>query len=179
MSANWLKRKVYKYISQPVYRLLYNIVALVLLILIGRLYVRIEHSILFSFAGDHLIGLILVFIGTVFGLISFRSYSTMEFLGLVKEKEHQHLSIGGMNRYVRHPLYLATLIVMLGFLFIEPTEAYLGLATIFTIYLFVGIRLEENKLIELFGEEYRNYQMNVPMFFPFIGKKHAKINKVK
>jgi protein-S-isoprenylcysteine O-methyltransferase Ste14 len=36
------------------------------------------------------------------------------------------------------------------------------------VYLYVGARWEEKKLLKQFGSAYQNYQMNVPMFWPRI-----------
>jgi protein-S-isoprenylcysteine O-methyltransferase Ste14 len=109
-----------------------------------------------------------VITGSVLGYFSFRSYNTKEFLGLAEEKLHQKLSVDGMNRFVRHPLYFSTLIVVWGVLLLQPTREYMGVAVIITIYLIVGTKLEEKKLLEIFGQEYRNYQKQVPMLIPFL-----------
>ena len=37
------------------------------------------------------------------------------------------------------------------------------------VYLPIGIRLEEHKLIAQFGEEYRRYRREVPALFPKLG----------
>ena len=68
-----------------------------------------------------------------------------------------------MYRYSRHPM-------MLGFLFIfwatpEMTVTRLVFAVLFTIYIFEGIRHEENGLIEEFGDKYREYRKQIGMFF--------------
>jgi protein-S-isoprenylcysteine O-methyltransferase Ste14 len=68
-----------------------------------------------------------------------------------------------MYRYSRHPM-------MLGFLFIlwcspEMTVTRFTLALLFTIYIFEGIRHEENGLIEEFGDKYREYRKEIGLFF--------------
>jgi protein-S-isoprenylcysteine O-methyltransferase Ste14 len=35
-----------------------------------------------------------------------------------------------------------------------------------TLYILIGARLEERKLLSQFGEDYRAYQQKVPMFIP-------------
>ena len=39
--------------------------------------------------------------------------------------------------------------------------------TILTIYVVIGTLLEEKKLINEFGESYKQYQKRVPMLIPF------------
>ena len=39
--------------------------------------------------------------------------------------------------------------------------------TILTLYILIGTRLEENKLVMEFGDPYVKYQQEVPMFIPF------------
>lgn len=68
-----------------------------------------------------------------------------------------------MYRYSRHPM-------MLGFLFIfwatpGMTVTRLVFAVLFTIYIFEGVRHEEDGLIEEFGDKYREYRKQIGMFF--------------
>jgi protein-S-isoprenylcysteine O-methyltransferase Ste14 len=100
-----------------------------------------------------------------------RQYNLSEFSGFsyLKEKtKHQaeNLNTSGLNAYVRHPLYFASLIFFWGLFLAVPNNAVLVLAIISTFYLIVGTMLEEKKLVKIFGEEYIAYQKRVPMLFP-------------
>ena len=77
------------------------------------------------------------------------------------------LQTKGLNAYVRHPLYFAILIIVWGFFLFRPTDLVLTIAIVSTIYIYIGTQLEEKKLIEEFGEAYRDYQKKVKMLFPF------------
>jgi methanethiol S-methyltransferase len=162
-----LKEYMYGHISQSNYRLIFNLISLAFLCAIIWAYSGLDHKVLFAFEWQYLLGWIIVLFGATLGYISFKSYNTSEFLGLAKEIVNQHLAVKGMNRYVRHPLYLSTFIMLWGALLIEPTMAYLGFAAILTAYIVVGTKLEEIKLIEVFGQDYRDYKKRVPMFFPW------------
>ena len=77
------------------------------------------------------------------------------------------LQIRGWNAKVRHPLYLASLLIFWGMVVFLPHQVMLLTAVISSLYLIIGIRLEERKLLEVFGEAYRKYQKEVPMIWPW------------
>jgi protein-S-isoprenylcysteine O-methyltransferase Ste14 len=71
-----------------------------------------------------------------------------------------------VNAYVRHPLYLGTLLFVWGMFLGYPYLNMLVSCTCITVYTLIGAKLEEKKLTEIFGEEYINYRRNVPMMIP-------------
>ena len=68
-----------------------------------------------------------------------------------------------MYRYSRHPMMLGLLIIF--WCSPEMTVTRFIFALLFTIYIFEGIRHEEGGLIEEFGDDYRDYQKKIGMFF--------------
>ena len=70
----------------------------------------------------------------------------------------------GCYRRVRHPQYSLAIII----LFASPTMnvTYLLFSFLALFYFIVGGLLEESRLYRLFGEEYRRYQQEIPMFVP-------------
>ena len=99
--------------------------------------------------------------------LSFRYYDFRAFIGLRPEPEGR-LQKKGLMKLVRHPIYLGTLMIMFGFFFYSPTQTAMIIAMVTLVYVFIGIRLEEGKLLQEFGEEYREYQKEVPMLIPYL-----------
>ena len=73
----------------------------------------------------------------------------------------------GVHRYVRHPLYTAMFLVFWGRAF---DEAALMTASWATLYLVIGTRFEERKLMEIYGADYARYSAAVPRFLPLRGR---------
>lgn len=75
----------------------------------------------------------------------------------------------GFYKYVRHPL-------MTGFFIAfwatpEMTVGHLIFSLATTGYILIALQLEERDLIKAFGEKYRRYREQVPMFIPRPGRK--------
>lgn len=152
------------------YRLVFNSVAILGLLMVAWLYLRLPPWMLwpagwFSFVAG---GLVLV-AGLVVLYLAMRPYDTAEFVGL-RAPEHAaglgELSTRGLNAYVRHPLYFGTLLCFWGNVLRTGSGNALVLAGIATVYIYIGARLEERKLIAAFGADYLQYRASTPMLIP-------------
>lgn len=92
-----------------------------------------------------------------------------------QEQQTGKLETGGLNSYVRHPLYTGTLLLVICLFLIAPTGGNLISAGMIILYTCVGTIFEEKKLRRTFGEAYHLYQQNVPMLIPFIKRRKRKI----
>lgn len=86
------------------------------------------------------------------------------------QAQHTHrLAVAGPYARVRHPQYVAFVLIMSGFLLQWPTIVTL---VMFPILVYMYVRLahrEEREVLAEFGEEYARYAAKTPAFFPRIG----------
>jgi protein-S-isoprenylcysteine O-methyltransferase Ste14 len=173
LASLWAKRILAQHLPtlMPWYRLIFNLIAL--LLVIPPLYM------LWSYRSDPLwqwqgamawLAFTLMIVSLAGFIWSMRYYDSGEFLGIRQLKRHQReiedleqLHISPLHRFVRHPWY------SLGLLLIwvqDMDPARLVSAITVTCYLVLGSRLEENKLLDLHGDTYRYYQQRVPGLIP-------------
>ncbi len=106
--------------------------------------------------GYFIAGVLLAFIGLMYRLWA---------SGFISK--NKALTIGGPYLLSRHPLYFGSFLMGLGFSLICGKIIFLLVFIIFfLIAYFPLMKDEERNLINIFGEEYLNYKMNIPMFFP-------------
>jgi methanethiol S-methyltransferase len=65
---------------------------------------------------------------------------------------------------VRHPMYLFS--ILLFWLFPVMTDLMLAFFAASTLYFLIGTIPEEEKLVEIYGEDYKSYQEEVPRIIP-------------
>jgi protein-S-isoprenylcysteine O-methyltransferase Ste14 len=90
---------------------------------------------------------------------SVRAIDVLELAGVRQPTTPSRLQTGGPYRLVRHPLYLAWLLMVFG------TPAMTGDRLVFALisssYLVLAHRWEERTLVRMFGHEYHAYQQRV------------------
>lgn len=165
-------------VPAPVERSTYVLVASLLLLLIYWQW-RPMPDDLWDLRGGRLEGVLLVLSGLGWSIVAVSTFMTghTELLGLrqvtlqLRGRDHAPLPLKttGLYRCVRHP-------IMLGFLVAfwstpRMTVGHLVFASGWTVYILLGIRLEERDLARDAGPEYGEYRRRVPMLVPLPPKK--------
>jgi len=160
-------------ISDKFYRLSFNVFAILSLALILFFYKKIPSQFLFQIIFLKYMGGVVALIGLILLVIALLQYNLGEFSGFQQLKgkpsmQIKELKTSGFNSIVRHPLYFAMLCLMWGYFLFHPTDLFLVTAVISSLYLYFGTKLEEQKLIEEFGEAYKIYKQKVKMLIPYL-----------
>ena len=86
-----------------------------------------------------------------------------------KKLEGTQLVISGPYAYVRNPLYIGNMLIYCGMCIMSNTLFPYLLIVVFIFfsvqYHFI-VKLEEEFLLQKFGDDYKNYLKKVPKFFP-------------
>ena len=149
------------------YRLLYVVIATLLALIPLWLTFSQSGELLWSWYGPMAVVMnIIALLGIGGFILSMRYYDGLAFLGFKPfqtKNAEQPLILSPLHRYVRHPWYFFSLLIIWSR---DMSLAWFITCTAITAYLIIGSRLEENKLILYFGEQYRRYQKKVPGLFP-------------
>jgi methanethiol S-methyltransferase len=155
---------------------IYSIASGVVLILVVVLWQRSEIQLL-RLEGPPLwiargcsVMAILIFAWGIQALGSFDAFGLRPIKSYIRGQADQPLpfAVRGPYRWVRHPLYLAVLILI--WASPELTADRLLFNVLWTAWIVVGTILEETDLLADFGEVYRDYQRKVPMLIPWRGR---------
>jgi protein-S-isoprenylcysteine O-methyltransferase Ste14 len=106
------------------------------------------------------------------GLRQFRAYIQGSALPLPPEP----LQTKGVFSFVRHPLYLFSLMVL--WPVASMGSAYFGFCLGATLYLTLGSLVEERRLLRTFDGDYRAYRNRVPWLVPFSRRLSGRIAAV-
>lgn len=155
-----------------IYRIVFNLTALVTLIGVVLHWQSLHTTLLFSWEGILIpLRLALLAASGILFIAGARAYDMRQFLGLRGSGNGGGLSGGGeidergiLGR-TRHPWYLGALLFLWSAARDVDTAA-LVTNLILTAYLLAGTLLEEQKLVAEFGERYRRYRERVPMLIP-------------
>lgn len=168
------------------YRLIYNFIALVTFSLFW-FYAPVPDLLLYSVSGPLRWVMHAVQLAGALGLyFSLRRVGTGYFSGLQQMKDasnastnyhldepvQQQLVFSGPFRYVRHPLYSFSLLILFFHPVMSLKWALFSLCSL--LYFVMGSRLEERKLIARFGQRYASYRREVPALIPLPGRRFRK-----
>lgn len=153
------------------YRLAYNMLALALLLVPLWLLKGDQAEPLWHWSGLWRPIMDGVGLAAVIGFVwSLRYYDVGDFLGVGKARHPgpPRLILSPFHRYVRHPWYSLGLVIIWTR---DMEPAWLVSCVAITLYVVIGSRWEEQKLVAEFGEVYRGYRQRVPRLVPVPGRR--------
>jgi methanethiol S-methyltransferase len=174
LASLWAKAQARRWfgpVADRWFRLLYNFLAVLLLVPVLLLPIILPDKVIYSipmpwrlinYAGQLLAIMMLIYGVKQTGISNF---SGLRQLITPEDLDPPRLVTGGLYNYMRHPLYTAGLL----FIWLTPTMTcnllalYIGL----TCYIIIGAYFEERKLLREFGETYLAYKQKTPMLIPF------------
>jgi protein-S-isoprenylcysteine O-methyltransferase Ste14 len=111
----------------------------------------------------------LLFTGTIlFWGLSFYLVSKSHKAVLEQVQDPPKLVISGVYSWIRHPMYLGTLLFCLSVIFISFSLVSIAIWIAFFIFYDRMASYEERNLIEMLGDVYITYQKRVSKWFPRI-----------
>lgn len=100
-----------------------------------------------------------------YDLLFFFGFRQILMFGKKSVEPHGTIKRKGLLGVVRHPMYLA-LIIYLWCQTFRLSDIVVN--AVLTVYVVIGTILEEKKLVLEFGNDYLQYQHEVPMLIPFV-----------
>ena len=156
------------------YRLSYNLLAVLTILMVlftGTKWISTSTLSVFDDSVLWFVSYGIMLIGYIVFIAAFTSYDMGRFVGITQIINRERVSTAssesllqeGLNRWARHPLYTGAFLILWG-----GAHSWFDIWTAFwgTLYLLIGTKYEERKLIKIYGDEYRNYQKHVPRYFP-------------
>lgn len=159
--------------AERFYRLTYNLVAAITLLPVLAVVGLVPGMVVYRVPAPWWIPAVVGQLGALVILaLSLLETDVWHFLGLRQLSAsqpgmHSPLIVTGLYRWVRHPLYSASLVV----LWLSPvaTVSSLAFTAALTIYILIAYHFEERRLVGEFGSAYENYRRRVPALVPHPG----------
>lgn len=156
-----LMGKGYRY-----YRLIYSVISFPLIIPSYLVWTAYSKSSPLIYAiSDDLSPLVILVRLSALGLFGYAALQTdiLEFIGIKREKK-KALITRGPYAIVRHPLYLAGILILITNM--KMTQIDLLAVLLIVGYCVTGALIEEKRLLLVYGEEFKEYKEQVSMFIP-------------
>lgn len=112
-------------------------------------------------------GVVLIAIGLVVTMMASRVISVSTVADMRTDREAD-LVTGGIYSRTRHPLYLATILLLLGLAALYPFDRVIVFSIALCVYVIIGAYLEERKLIIHYGQKYLEYRKQAGFMLPRI-----------
>jgi protein-S-isoprenylcysteine O-methyltransferase Ste14 len=157
------------------YRLAYVMSSIILLVPLVKFTAQLNDQVIVTYGFPLSIVRYVLFSGSLlmFFWAFFFDYDSLSFFGIRQTLDFGktkgtdpsvNIKNNGLLGIIRHPMYFA-LIIYLWCQTFRVSDIVVN--TVLTLYILIGTRLEENKLVMEFGDPYIKYQHEVPMLIPF------------
>ncbi len=149
------------------YRLVFNGVATVTLLPVLALPVRYPDRLLYRLPWPwSALAVAVQLLGVLLVLDAVRRTGVWAFLGLRDPEDERTLTVAGPYRWMRHPIYVGSLLFLWASPLMRRNQALLYAAL--SLYLVVGERIEEGRLVRELGAAYQDYRRRVPTWTPWL-----------
>ncbi|MFX0107195.1 MAG: methyltransferase family protein [Candidatus Hodarchaeota archaeon] len=110
-------------------------------------------------------GILLVVLGLVVATRA-SSVISVSTVADMRTDRRPELVTDGIYSQVRHPLYLATLLMLIGMMLIYPFLNIVVFSLSLIVYVQIGAYLEEKKLVHHYGDDYLDYRKQAGFMLP-------------
>ena len=110
-------------------------------------------------------GGVLVVIGVIVALAASKTLSVSTIADMKSDRKVE-LVTSGIYAWIRHPLYLASILILVGLVLIYPFPKVITFSVSLCGYVLIGAYLEERKLILQYGSDYLAYRKKTGFMFP-------------
>jgi len=148
------------------YRFIYSVISFPLIIPAFIVWASSTKSSLLVYAiPDNLYPFVILVRLCAIGMFGYAALQTdvLEFIGIKRDKK-KSLITRGSYAIVRHPLYLAGILILITKM--RMTQIDLLAVLLISGYSVIGAFIEEKRLLSVYGEEFRQYKQQVSMFIP-------------
>lgn len=171
MATLWFKTIAAKILQKyfRYYQVLYSMFFLLFLGLLLKYQFQLSEPLLFHFNKviEYLAALTLAVALVIMMTASARYFLQVTGINVfAKNGSKDKFIYSGINSVIRHPLYAGTLLFVWSLAIFFPYTSSLVACIIITLYVLIGIKFEEKKLIIKYGKAYKEYISKVPMLIP-------------
>ncbi len=110
-------------------------------------------------------GVVLIASGLIVSTKASQVISVSTVADMRTDRRPQLVTDGTYSR-IRHPLYLTTILLLLGMAAVYPFTNVLVFVMSLSSYVLFGAWLEERKLVQLYGQEYLEYRKKAGFILP-------------
>lgn len=170
ISANRVKNRIIDKWGKGVYANIFNITSLVT-ILVAFLSMWYWDWLYFLFTPElvqpvlFVSGLVLMAVGIIITNRASKVISVSTVADMRTDRESK-LVTEGIYARVRHPLYLATILLLFGLIAIYPFAQVIVFSLGLVVYTIIGAFLEERKLVTHYGQDYIEYKKQAGFLLP-------------